>query len=101
MKGILALVTVAFLAACQTPATRTETVEVKMPIATTPLKPEQVPALPSPLGPRPQSLSAAADVLLADHCSWVAFGLRAQPLLRLSAGLPPVESQSYPECERR
>jgi hypothetical protein len=88
------------IAACSAPATRTETVEVKVPVAVQPITPAQVPSPPPPLGPRPQSLSAAADKLLADHCSWVAFGLRAFPLLRVSAGLPPQELPKYPECER-
>lgn len=84
---------------CQTPATRTETVEVKVPVAVQPLRPDQVPTPPAPLRPRPSSLSAAADALMADHCSWVAFGLKAFPLLRVSAGLPPSELPKYPECE--
>jgi hypothetical protein len=99
MKRI-ALSAVLALAACSTPATRIETVEVKVPVAVQPITPAQVPSPPPPLGPRPQSLSAAADKLLADHCSWVAFGLRAFPLLRVSAGLPPQELPKYPECER-
>jgi hypothetical protein len=44
-----------------------------------------VPPYPAPLGPRPQSLSAAADLLLAKHCEFVAYALKADPLLRLSA----------------
>jgi hypothetical protein len=100
MKRVSVLSISLALAACSTPAVKTETVEVRVPVATTPLKPAQVPTPPAPLGPRPQSLSAAADVLLADHCQWVAFGLRAMPLLRLSAGLPPQEAPKYPECER-
>jgi hypothetical protein len=88
-------------AACSTPAVKTETVEVKVPVAVQPIKPDQVPTPPSPLGPRPNSLSAAADTLLADHCRWVAFGLRAFPLLRVSAGLPPQDLPRYPECEGR
>ena len=93
--------TVAFLTACTgTPATRIEVKEVKVPVAIQPIKPDQVPKVPKPLGPRPQSLSAAADELLADHCAWVAFGLRAMPLLQVSAGLSQTPLPSYPECER-
>jgi hypothetical protein len=89
------------LAACQTPATRTQTVEVRVPVAVQPIKPEQVPAVPSPLGPRPESTSAAADMLLADHCKWVAYGLLTDPLLRVSAGEPPKMLPKYPECGER
>jgi hypothetical protein len=94
--GVLAL----SLAACQTPATRTQTVEVRVPVAVQPIKPEQVPTVPAPLGPRPESASAAADMLLADHCKWVAYGLLTDPLLRVSAGEPPKELPRYPECEK-
>jgi hypothetical protein len=88
------------LAACQTPAERVRTVEVKVPVAVQPLKPEQLPTPPAPLPPRPSSLSAAADVLLSAHCAMVAYVLKADPLLRISAGLPPRELPRYPECER-
>jgi hypothetical protein len=81
-------------------ATRTETVEVKIPVAVQPIKPAQVPAVPAPLGPRPQSLSAAADLLLAKHCEFVAYALRADPLLRVSAGMPQQPLPQFPECER-
>lgn len=103
--GLVALLCVCAISAllllvgCSTPATRTETVEVKIPVATKPLKPEQIPTAPAPLGPRPQSLSAAADVLLADHCAWVAFGLKAMPLLQLSAGISQQPLPTYKECE--
>jgi hypothetical protein len=77
-----------------------QTVEIKVPVAVQPIKPAQVPALPSPLGPRPSSLSAAADMLLSDHCKWVAYGLLTDPLLRVSSGQPPRIIPRYPECER-
>lgn len=88
------------LAACSTPATRTVTKEVLVPVATHPVKAGDVPSPPAPLGPRPKSLSAAADVLLADHCRWVAFALKAMPLLQVSAGVAVTPLASYPECER-
>jgi hypothetical protein len=84
------------LTGCASPAVETKYVEVKIPVAV--LKPEQIPALPSPLPPRPQSLSAAADLLLAKHCEFVAFAVRAMPLLQVSAGLPPSEAPHFPEC---
>jgi hypothetical protein len=75
MKHKVICLSFGILAACQTPATRTQTVEVKVPVAVHPIKSEQVPIVPAPLGPRPASPSAAADILLADHCKWVAYGL--------------------------
>jgi hypothetical protein len=89
------------LSGCATPATRTETVEVKVPVAVQPITPAQVPTPPAPLGPRPSSLSAAADALFAQVCKLEAYVLRADPLLRVSAGEKPAELPKYPECEGR
>jgi hypothetical protein len=97
----LNLVAALTLAACATPATRTETVEVKVPVAVQPITPAQVPTPPAPLGPRPSSLSAAADALFAQVCKLEAYVLRADPLLRVSAGQKPAELPKYPECEGR
>jgi hypothetical protein len=88
------------LAACSTPPVKVETVEVKVPVAVRPIRADQVPAVPKPLGPRPPSLSAAADVLLSRWCAAVAYILRADPLLRVSAGVPQQALARYPECER-
>jgi hypothetical protein len=88
------------LAACQTPAVQTRTVEVKIPVAVQPIKPAQVPAVPAPLAKRPASLSAAADLLLAKVCELEAYALKADPLLRLSAGMPQQALAKFPECER-
>lgn len=88
------------LAACQSAPVKDRIVEVKIPIPTTPLKPAQVPAMPAPLPARPDNLSAAADILLAKVCEWVAYGLRAKPLLDVSAGQQPGEARHFPECER-
>lgn len=88
------------ISGCATNATRTETVEVKVPVAVQPIKPAQVPSPPAPLGPRPQSLSAAADALLAKVCELEAYALKADPLLRLSAGMPQSALPKFPECER-
>lgn len=87
------------LAACQSAPVKDRIVEVVKPVAVQPITPEQVPALPSPLPPRPDSLSAAADVLLGKVCEFVAYALKADPLLKVSAGQPPSEAQRYPECE--
>lgn len=97
----LTYMSIALLGACQTPATRTQTVEVKVPVAVQPISPQQVPAVPKPLGPRPTSISAAADVLLAKVCEFVGYALKADPLLRVSAGAPQSALAKYPECEGR
>lgn len=93
--GLLALA----LAACQSAPVKVETVEVKVPVAVRPIKAADVPTVPKPLGPRPQSLSAAADVLLSRWCAAVAYMLKADPLLRVSAGAPQAALGRYPECE--
>lgn len=95
-----ALILSLLLASCSSPPVRVETVEVKVPVAVQPIKADQVPAAPAPLGPRPQSLSAAADVLLSKVCEWVAYGIKADPLLRVSAGAQQKALAKYPECER-
>lgn len=100
MKQIL-IAAALLLAACQSGPTRIETVEVKIPIAVQPIKPEDVPQAPGSLGPRPPTLPQAADRALAGWCEAVAYILKAQPLLQLSAGLPPVELGKYPECEKK
>jgi hypothetical protein len=100
MKRLLIAVAVV-LGGCATGATQTSTVEVKVPVAIQPIKPAQVPAVPAPLGPRPQSLSSAADLLLAKLCEFVGYAIKADPLLHVSAGLNQGELPAYPECERR
>ena len=88
------------LGGCATGAVKTETVEVKVPVAVQPIRPVQVPPLPNPLPPRPSSLSAAADTLLSKVCEWVAYGLKSHPLLEVSAGEKVTEAPKFPECER-
>lgn len=89
------------LAGCTTtPPVREVSHDVAMPVAVYPVDPASVPTRPAPLGPRPPSLSAAADLLLADHCAWVAFGLIADPLVRAGAHLPPLPLVDYPECRK-
>jgi hypothetical protein len=88
------------LAGCQTPAVRDRIVEVVKPVAVQPIKPADVPVLPSPLPKRPANVSQALDLALAQVCSFVAYAVKADPLLRVSAGLPPMEPPKYPECER-
>jgi hypothetical protein len=88
------------LSACQTaPPTRVETVEVKIPVAVQPITPAQVPAVPPPLGKRPPTLQQQADTLLAGWCNMVAYALKANPLLRISAGEKPLDLPEYPECK--
>jgi hypothetical protein len=99
MKGI-AIVSL-LLAACSTPTvTKVETVEVKVPVAVQPIRADQVPAVPAPLPPRSGNLSADADTLLAKVCDFAAYAIKADPLLRLSAGLPPAPLPRFPACER-
>lgn len=99
MKLISALFVLISICACSTPAVKTQIVEMKIPVAVQAIVPEQIPPLPSPLTPRPQSLSAAADVLLSKVCEWVAYGIRSKPLLDVSAGRTPNEAPRFPECE--
>jgi hypothetical protein len=100
MKRILTLSVMLAFAACSTPAVRDRIVEVDKPVAVQPIKPADVPAVPAPLPPRPKELSAAADVLLSKVCEWVAYGIKADPLLRLSAGMQQQALAKFPECER-
>jgi hypothetical protein len=88
------------LAACQTPEVKKETVEVRIPVAVQPIKPADVPALPAPLPKRPTDARAALDVALAQVCRFVSYAVKADPLLRLSAGLSPKDVPAYPECEK-
>ena len=89
------------LPGCATPPVQQRIVEVKVPVAVQPIKAEQVPALPQPLPARPSSLSAAADVLLAKWCEAVAYMLRSDPLLKVSAGQQLTDPPLFPECEKK
>ena len=94
--------TVTFLGACAQPTViKDRIVEVAKPVAVQPIKPADVPAVPAPLPPRPKDLSAAADMLLSRWCSAVSYFLRADPLLRVSAGVPQRALANYPECGDR
>lgn len=99
-RQLVAVVVLSALTAnCSTPAIKDRLVEVDKPVAVQPIKPADVPAVPAPLGPRPQSLSAAADVLLSKWCAAVAYMLKADPLLRVSSGMQQQALARYPECE--
>lgn len=89
------------LSACSTPAIKDRIVEVSVPIATKPINPADVPTPPAPLPPRPKELSAAADLLLSKWCAAVSYMLKADPLLRVSAGMPQKALEQYKECEGR
>lgn len=84
-----------------TPPVVERIVEVDKPVAIQPIKPEQIPALPPALGPRPGSLSQAADALLASHCEFVAYLLVADPLLAIAAGTAARALPDYAECKAR
>jgi hypothetical protein len=98
---VVLLVCALALPGCAAPAVQDRIVEVKVPVAVQPIKPDQVPALPEPLPQRPSSLSAATDLLLGKWCEAVAYFIKSKPLLDVSAGRPPIEAPVYPECERR
>lgn len=99
MQSRLILPLTLALTACSTPAVRDRVVEVDKPVAVQPIKPADVPTPPAPLPPRPSSLSAAADTLLSKWCEAVSYFLRADPLLRASAGEKQQPLARYPECE--
>lgn len=88
------------LAGCATPAIEAQVVEVEVPVAVQPVKPEQVPALPAPLPKRPATLAGAADLLMSKWCEAVSYFIRAKPLLDVSSGQQPGEAPRYPECEK-
>ena len=67
---------------------------------TAPLAGVALPAPPAPLGPRPDSLSAAADALLAQVCRLSAYVIQAVPLLGAAKG-ETAAAPLYPECEPR
>lgn len=99
-KALLGLA-ILILPGCQTPTiVKTETVEVKVPVAVQPITPDQVPSPPAPLPPRPADARDALDVAVGKWCEAVAYILRANPLLQISAG-ETVTELSYPECRAR
>jgi hypothetical protein len=102
MNRAIIILAFAQLTACaSTPAVKDRIVVEKVPVAVQPITPAQIPAVPAPLGKRPASLSAAADLLLSKVCELEAYALKADPLLRLSAGSPQQALARFPECEGR
>jgi hypothetical protein len=100
-KLLLGLV-VAVLPGCSTPTvTKTETVEVKVPVAVQPIRPDQVPVVPAPLPKRPADARDALDVAVGKWCEAVVYFLKANPLLQISAGEKATELARYPECEKK
>lgn len=87
------------VASCATGPTKDRIVEVATPVAVQPIKPDQIPALPAPLPKRPANVSSALDLALGKWCEAVAYILKTDPLLRVSAGLPPRDLPPFPECE--
>lgn len=86
------------LSSCATPAVKERVVTVNVPVAVQPIKPADVPVLPAPLPKRPADARQALDLALSKVCEWVAFGLRAQPLLQVSSGQAQQAVPAYPEC---
>lgn len=99
MAGLIAIASL-LMACSTTPQIRVETVETKVPVAVQPIRPSDVPAPPPALGPRPKTVSQAADAAFAGWCAAVAYIVRAVPLLSVSAGLPPAQAPDYPECRK-
>lgn len=99
MKRLLIFAALA-LAACSTPPAVKETVVVDRPVSVLekPFTAAEIPAVPAPLGKRPADLGQAADQLLAKVCEFVSYAERANPLLRLGAGLPTGPALAFPEC---
>jgi hypothetical protein len=99
LVGIAILV----LAGCTSPTvTKVETIEVKVPVAVQPIAASDVPPVPAPLPKRSGNLSADADTLLAKVCEFVGYAIKADPLLRRSAGdKNPPAVPGFPECEKR
>jgi hypothetical protein len=96
---ILALVCI-LLTACGGGVVVKERVRtVSVPVAVRPVQPEQIPPLPLPLNNRPASPAAAADLLLGKFCEVLTYVFKADPLLRVSAGLEPRDFPRYPQCE--
>lgn len=75
-------------------------VEVDKPVAVQPIKSTDVPAVPAPLGPRPATVPQQKAALLSKVCEFVAYALQADPLLRVSAGLPQQALPDFPECDK-
>lgn len=97
----LSLIALLLTGCANGPPVETRVQRELVPVATKPIKAEQVPRPVAPLPPRPESPSAAADVLLSAWCKAVKYMLQADPLLRLSAGIEATALQRYPECETR
>ena len=96
------IASVLLLGGCATPGAapvRDRIVEISKPVAIQPIKPSDRPTPPAPLGPRPPALRAQADILLGKWCEAVAYIIKSEPLLAISAGMPPLAAQAYPECE--
>lgn len=99
---ILLISAIALLSACSTTAPeRIRIVEKVVPVSEKPIAAADIPKVPAPLPPRPKSLKAASDLLLAKHCEWVTYADDANRLLAHSAGLPPPPPLSFEECKER
>jgi hypothetical protein len=53
------------------------------------------------IGPRPPTRAAGRRRRAGKVCEFVGYALKADPLLRISAGEKPVELPAYPECQKR
>jgi hypothetical protein len=96
---ILAAIAIVLTGCASTSAVQDRVVEVKVPVAVQPIRADQVPAAPAPLPPRPPTVQQATDMLLSKWCEAVAYVLKADPLLHISAGEKPRDLPKFPECE--
>ncbi|MGE0179001.1 MAG: hypothetical protein AB7O91_04170 [Sphingomonas sp.] len=91
------------LSACATaPVREIETRDVVVTRTERPITEQQVRDAPppAPLPSRPTDARAALELALAQVCSWVAWGLRVDPLLQHSAGMPIAGRIAEPACQR-
>ncbi len=100
----VAAVGLAMITACATPPaiTRIDTRDVVVTKIERPLTEQQVRETvpPAPMGRRPEALSAALDLALAQMCAWVRYAERADPMLQHSAGIPVTQRVNEPICQR-
>jgi hypothetical protein len=75
-------------------------VEVDKPVAIQPIKADEVPKVPAPLGPRPGTSQQREEALLSKVCEFVAYALIADPLLHVSAAIPQATLPAFPECSK-
>jgi hypothetical protein len=97
--GIFLGIIVALSGCASRPVVQEKIVRVSVPVLVKSVKPEQLPAVPAPLGRRPADASQALDLALAKVCELYGYMVVADPLLRISAGVTARPVPVYPECD--